>query len=519
MLQIRNLFITYNKDLRVLINDFNITFNSGDKVAIIGEEGNGKSTLLKWIYDEKLIDDYASYSGEKIIQNEKLSYLPQELSNKEKQLTIYEYFLNEDMFLNTSSNELISIAYKLNIDNDIFYSDKRLNELSGGELIKIEIARILISKATVLLLDEPSNDLDIDSLIFLEKTINDFDGIVIFISHDEVLLGNTANRIIHLELLNRKTKTKHTISSLPYKEYINTREDLLNKQIQQSINDKKEFNKKMDRYRRIRDSVEYNLRNVSRQDPSTAKALKDKMHTVKAMGKRFEKEKDNLTQMPDYEEAIILKFADDVYIPSGKEVINLHLDELKTPDGKVLSKDINLHIVGPKKVGIIGKNGVGKTTLLKHIYEQLKTRDDIIVAYMSQNYFDELSLKQTPIEYLAPSKTKQDITKARSYLGAMRYTSDEMEHNIERLSGGQKAKLFILKMNLDKANVLILDEPSRNFSPLSNPIIRDTLKEFKGCIIAVSHDRLFIDEVFDVVYILDDETLKLTTNIKGENDE
>lgn len=508
MLQVRNLSITTLKDLRNIIEDFNITINKGDKICLIGEEGNGKSTLLKWIYDENLIIDYTEYKGEKSIVEEKLAYLPQELNNLEKEETIYNYFSSEDLFFDSSPKELNKIANDLLLPSDIYYSDKKLSEVSGGELIKIELARILISKASILLLDEPSNDLDLETLKFLEDFINNFDGAILYISHDEVLIENTANRIIHLELLNRKTKNIHTISSLPYKEYIKQRDYLYNRQIQLAQSDKREFDSKMERYRHVYDRVNHELNSVSRQAPQAAKNLKDKMHTVKAMGKRFEKEKEQLTKMPSREEAIFLKFDDDIFIPNEKKILDFHLDELRSIDGRILSKNIDLEIFGPKKICIIGKNGIGKSTLLKKIYKELKKNKDLNIFYMSQDYLMEIDENITPIEYLAPSKNKDDITLARSYLGAMRYTSNEMEHQIKHLSGGQKGKLFILKMNLEKANVLLLDEPTRNFSPLSNPVIRAVLKDYKGAIIAISHDRKFI-EIFDYIYELNKDQLKM----------
>ena len=111
-------------------------------------------------------------------------------------------------------------------------------------------------------------------------------------------------------------------------------------------------------------------------------------------------------------------------------------------------------------------------------------------------------MQQTPVEYLSETGDKEEISKIRTYLGSMKYTADEMQHNIADLSGGQKAKLLLLKMSMSGSNVLLLDEPTRNFSPLSNPVIRDMLKGFRGAIITVSHDRKYIDRVADKVYEL-----------------
>ena len=128
---------------------------------------------------------------------------------------------------------------------------------------------------------------------------------------------------------------------------------------------------------------------------------------------------------------------------------------------------------------------------------------------MSQNYEETLPFEMTPVEYLAPSGKKDDVTQVRTYLGSMKYTADEMFHPIKELSGGQKAKLLLLKMSLTEANVLILDEPTRNFSPLSGPKVRGILKQFPGVIISVSHDRKYIAEVCDKVYQMTSQGLSL----------
>ncbi|MFW6273236.1 MAG: ATP-binding cassette domain-containing protein, partial [bacterium] len=150
----------------------------------------------------------------------------------------------------------------------------------------------------------------------------------------------------------------------------------------------------------------------------------------------------------------------------------------------------------------IGDNGVGKTTLLKKIYEQLKDRDDINVSYMPQNYNEKLDNSKTALEYLVPSGKKEEITRVCTYMGSMKFTYQEMNQKIEELSGGQKAKLLFLEMILNSYDVLVLDEPTRNFSPLSNPVLRDGLTQFNGVIISVSHDRKYIKDVCNSIYKL-----------------
>ena len=143
----------------------------------------------------------------------------------------------------------------------------------------------------------------------------------------------------------------------------------------------------------------------------------------------------------------------------------------------------------------MGKNGSGKTTLIKKIYDNMKKRADLKAGYMPQNYDDLLNSENTALEFLRINYTKEEETNIRTYLFSMKFTEDEINSKVLDLSGGQKAKLFIVKLILEKANVLILDEPTRNLSPLSNPVIRNLLKNFDATIISVSHDRKFIEEV------------------------
>ena len=159
------------------------------------------------------------------------------------------------------------------------------------------------------------------------------------------------------------------------------------------------------------------------------------------------------------------------------------------------------------KICIVGANGAGKTTLLKKIADELLERPDIRAEYMPQNYEELLDLTMTPVDFLDRTGSKEERTRIRTYLGSLKFTTDEMERPICEMSGGQKAKVLLLKMSLSSANVLILDEPIRNFSPLSGPVIRKMIREFPGTVISVSHDRKYIAEVCDVVYRLTSEGL------------
>lgn len=282
-------------------------------------------------------------------------------------------------------------------------------------------------------------------------------------------------------------------------------------QERQAESERREKKIREEKLKRIYQSVDYAQETISRQNPAGGRLLKKKMHAVKSMERRFEKENENMTEMPEQEGAIFFKLGNkEAAIPAGKTVIEYELPELWTPDGeRILAENIFLRIRGSEKICITGKNGVGKTTLLHKIAEELLNRNDIHAEYMPQNYEELLQLHVTPVEYLDQTGKKEERTKIRTFLGALKYTADEMDHPIAELSGGQKAKIFLLKMSMSGANVLILDEPTRNFSPLSGPVIREMLKEFPGAVISISHDRKYIDEVCDKVYCLTETGLQL----------
>lgn len=504
MLQIKNLTITHRKDLRVILENFGVVLNPGDKAVIIGEEGDGKSTLIRWLSDPNLVESYAECVGERILGNERIGFLPQELSAEDADKTLYEFFGEAELFFDKNPAELAKLAAQFHVDREFFYLEQPMRSLSGGEKIKAQLMRIMIGEPTALLLDEPSNDIDMATLELLEEIINEWSGIVLFVSHDEVLIERTANMVIHIEQVMRKTKSRFTVAHMSYRDYIEDRRKRFDNQEREALNDRREKKARDERFMKVMQSVNSALNNVSRQSPGVGKNLKDKMHSVKAMEKRFEREDEKMTQMPEQEEAIFFKLGkEESKIPAGKTVIEYELDRLYAPDdSKILAENIRLFVRGPQKICIIGDNGVGKTTLLKKLVNALQARTDLHVEYMPQNYADLLDPDMTPVDFLDRTGDKEERTKIRLYLGALKYTTDEMDHAIRELSGGQKAKVFLLKMSLSNANVLILDEPTRNFSPLSGPVIRQLIREFPGAVISISHDRKFIYETSDIIYRL-----------------
>ncbi len=495
MFQVKNMTITHKKDLTTLVEGLSFTLSPGDRAALIGEEGNGKSTVLKLLSDPTLVEPYAEWTGEIVDKDVRRGYLAQELTPGELALPVWEFCQASPAFPDADPKALDRAARQVGLDAGLFWDDRPMATLSGGERVKLRLALLLSDGPDILLLDEPSNDLDLATLEWLEGFLLGCNVPVLYISHDEPLLERTANMVIHLERLRRRSVPRCTVARMGYAQYVEDRASGFQHQGQVARKERAEFDAKMEKFRQIRDSVDHQLNTVSRQNPGKGRLLKKKMHTVLSMGRRFEREKEHMTALPEWEEAILTAFDEGKSaFPAGKTVLRLDLPQL-TAGERVLARDVHLWVTGPEKIGIIGPNGAGKSTLLKLVADELLPRTDLRAAYMPQDYGDLLLGAKTPVELLAPSGHKDDITKARTLLGNMKYKAEEMEHPVSGLSGGQRAKLLFLAMVLGGANVLVLDEPTRNFSPLSAPVIREALADFPGAVISVSHDRLYLEQV------------------------
>lgn len=506
MLQISHLTITHRKDGRILLNDFSFTLNPGDRAVLIGEEGDGKSTLLKLIFDETLVEAYADYTGRILKSGLRPGYLGQELPKQAESQSVQDFCCGISQDLPPDFSELSAAALALGLKPAFLRSEQKMGTLSGGEKVKVQFARILMEHPDFLLLDEPSNDLDLETLAWLEDFLTGCGLPAFYVSHDETLMERTANVVVHLEQVRRKTLPRWTVARMPYRRYAQERLALFAREAQIARKEQAEYEKQQKKFLQIQSKVEHRQETISRQDPHGGKMLKKKMKAVKSMGRRLEREHEDSAQIPDTEDSILIRFPEDIAVPNGKTVLDFSLGELAV-QGRTLSKDIRLRVTGPEKICIIGKNGAGKTTLLRRIADALGERDDVRVGYMPQNYAELLKNGVTPAGFLSQTGDREETARIRTFLGSMKYTADEMGHPAQELSGGQKAKLLFLRMILLRCDVLVLDEPTRNFSPLSGPVIRSALQSFGGAVISVSHDRKYIAEVCGKVYRLTESGL------------
>ena len=502
MIKINHLTITQNKDLRDLVSDLNINIQDGEKVAIIGEEGNGKSTLLRTLMGEKLAD--FSIRGEIQSDLQSLAYIPQHLPGELKKKSLQDYFFLESTDLDFSI--LYRLAEELHFDSDRFASDQEIGSLSGGEALKIQLIHEFAKPFEILFLDEPSNDLDIEMVDWLKKQIHKTRQTVIFISHDEDFLSQTANTIIHLRLVKHRKEAETLVEHLDYDSYSDQRKANSARQSQQAANDQRSYNKTMEKHRRVKQNVETALR--ATKDSTAGRLLAKKMKNILSQEKRFEKTAQSMTQKPLEEEEIRLFFSDIQSLPVSKVLIQLEKENLAIGD-RVLVQKLQLTVRGQEKIGIIGPNGMGKSTLLAKLQQLLNNKREISLGFMPQDYHKKLQLDLSPIAYLSQTGEKEELQKIQSHLASLNFSYPEMQHQIRSLSGGQQGKLLLLDLVLRKPNFLLLDEPTRNFSPTSQPKIRKLFATYPGGLITVSHDRRFLKKVCSIIYLITEHGLEI----------
>ena len=260
----------------------------------------------------------------------------------------------------------------------------------------------------------------------------------------------------------------------------------------------------MEKHRRVKQNVETALR--ATKDSTAGRLLAKKMRTVLSQEKRYERAAQSMTQKPLEEEQIQLFFSDIQPLPASKVLIHLEKENLSIND-RVLVQELQLTVRGQEKIGIIGPNGVGKSTLLTKLQQLLSAKREISLGVMPQDYHKKLQLDLSPIAYLSQTGQKEELQKIQSHLASLNFSYPEMHHKIRSLSGGQQGKLLLLDLVLRKPNFLLLDEPTRNFSPTSQPQIRKLFATIQAVSSLISHDRRFLKEVCSTIYRLTEHGL------------
>jgi len=502
MLQVNHLTVTQNRDRKTLIADLSFSLQKRDKLAVIGAEGNGKTALLRIICRPDIASRYLSWEGFVDYAPYQLGYLEQEcpsplLDKSPAELT--QPFIED--------SDLYRAADTLSLRSDLLFTTRPLRTLSGGERMKLRFLLIRLARPDIFVLDEPANDLDLEGIGVVESFIRDCPEPVLFVSHDETLLERTATKILHIEQIWRRTEPRATFSGLGFRDYMEQFSRRIDRQNQLAAKEEKDYQDKRRRHLEIQEKVHRAQENISRKDPAGARLLKKKMHSVKSTGRRLEREHDEMTKKTDREDDIGFFLADMPGIPHNKQVLDIYMPHLSTGD-RVLARNIILLVRGPERVAITGENGCGKSTLLRFIRSTLRERNDLTVFYLPQDWKELPDTGGSALDYLAAGCGSSVRQEASDLLGSLNFSREEMIRPFETLSGGQKVKLVFARLRLIKPHILLLDEPSRHLSPLSNPAFRESIAEYPGCVISISHDRSFLRAVCTRVLRLTEDGLR-----------
>ena len=504
MYSVSNLSVVFTGNF--LFNNINFLINPNDRVGLVGDNGSGKTTLLKIIAGLMEPD-----SGEVIIPaNKKIGYLPQEIKTLSKLTVIKETHkafdelnsLSEEIeSLNKSlleredysSPEYMKLVDKLSHATEHFQIlggenkeaetekilkglgfvqedfERSLSEFSGGWRMRVEIAKLLLRKPDILLLDEPVNHLDIESIEWLEEFLKTYPGAVVLVAHDRTFLDNVTARTIEI------TKGRVYDYKMNYSRYVVEREARLVGEQAAYANQQKQ----------IQETEKFIER--FRYKATKAKQVKSKQ---KELDKLDRVEIDNIDRS-----AIHFKFQEAP--PSGKIVIETKSLNKSFGNNHVLS---NLDFVALKgeKIAFVGKNGMGKSTLSKIIineldYEgELKIGYNVSLGYYAQNQTDLLDPTKTVFETIDDVAVGEIRKKIRDILGSFLFSGEDIDKYVKVLSGGEKSRLALAKMLLEPYNLLVLDEPTNHLDLKSKDILKMALLNFTGTLIIVSHDRDFL---------------------------
>lgn len=504
-----------------ILENVNFTVNEYDKIGIIGVNGTGKTTLFKIIsgiygydsgdiYTSKdceigYLEQNTNFHSENTIFEEVLEVF-KDVIEMEKYLRNLEHKISEESsnansttlekLMNEYSNKLEAFSdmngygYKSEAkgvlkglgfsDEDM---DKPISILSGGEKTRVLLGKLLLKKPTLLLLDEPTNHLDSEAIEWLEVFLKQYKGTVILISHDRYFLDQVVNRIF--EIHNKKLKTYNG----NYSDFIEA----------SAIEKELELKKFEDQQKDIKKQEE----SIER-----LKAFGREKHLKRARSKEKALAKVDVLDKPEaYRKKARIEFNPSV--TSGNDVLQLRNVSMGYGE-RILFKDLNLDIYRGEKVALIGANGIGKSTLFKIIMNEItplsgeiKFGTNVNVSYFHQEQ-KTLNLDNTIIDEIWEDNKQLTQTSLRTMLGAFLFEGEDVFKKISTLSGGERARVAILKLILSNANLLLLDEPTNHLDIDSKEVLEEALSGYTGTIFTISHDRYFLNTVVDKVLVLDE---------------
>lgn len=497
-----------------LLDEISFVVNQRDKIALVGKNGAGKSTMLKIFAGLQS----PSKGGLSVPKDVTIGYLPQHMIHNDGATVMEEaekafghiFRLQEEILRMTNelaertdyesdsyhnlidklthSNEQLDVMGVNNFRGDIEKTlvglgfersdfDRQTSEFSGGWRMRIELAKILLKKPDVLLLDEPTNHLDIESIQWLENFLKSSGGAVILVSHDRAFIDAVTNRTIEISL------GKIYDYKVPYSEYVKLRKERREQQLRAFENQQKQIQSTEEFIERFRYKATKAV-----QVQSRIKQL-DKIERIEV------DEEDN--------SSLNLKFPPAPH--SGS--VTFEANGLTKKYGeKVVLDNIDICVKRGEKVAFVGKNGEGKSTLVKCIMDQveysgnLKLGHLVKIGYFAQNQASLLDENLTVFETIDYVATGDIRTKIRDILGAFMFGGEASDKKVKVLSGGERTRLAMIKLLLEPVNFLVLDEPTNHLDLRTKDVLKEAIKAFDGTVVVVSHDREFLDGLVEKTY-------------------
>ena len=506
---------------KVLFKDCSLQIGVRDRVGLIGPNGSGKTTLFRMILGEESIDagdvlvakgvkvgylpqEVITLRGNLVLEEvlkasdgvtslqDKMGILEQELSSiddpKEQEKLALEYGRLQERYMLLGGYGLEAEAKRILGGLGFREGDFRrlTDELSGGWLMRIALAKILLQSPDLLLLDEPTNYLDLESLIWLEGFLVNYPGAMIIVSHDRAFLNHLVDRIAEIEAL------KIDLYHGDYNHYLKEKE--ARRSVLESTYVSQQ--KKIDQTERFIERFRYK-NTKARQVQSRIKML-EKLEKVELPGQKKE-----------------IKFQFPIPKRSGHTVVEVK-NLYKSYGTLLVYEGIDLALHRGDKVALVGPNGAGKSTLLKILagvldYDrgEVELGKDVTRAYFAQHQFDLLHPDNTIFEELLSVSTDETQTSLRTLLGTFLFSGEEVEKKVSVLSGGEKSRLVLAKMLLKPANFLLMDEPTSHLDIPSRNVLEMALKQFQGTLCLITHDRHLINQIVTKIIEIDHGSLNV----------